>query len=137
MTGALDGQRHDALLLTVKAGQAAGQNAAVGADEALQQLDIFVINVLDPMFFQIGGLAGHSGPDTGCAVAAGALAGFLKCHKSVENLILSRFRRKPQNITDEIPNVKASTAQNSPFGGQLNTNKLVNTLEHVNKFSYI
>lgn len=137
MTGALDGQRHDALLLTVKAGQAAGQNAAVGADEALQQLDIFVINVLDPMFFQIGGLAGHSGPDTGCAVAAGALAGFLKCHKSVENLILSRFRRKPQNITDEFPNVKVITGQISGIGGKLNSIIVGQKVEHVNKLSYI
>jgi len=111
VAGTLDRQRHYTLLLAVKAGQAAGEDAAIGANKALEQLNVLVVNMLNPMLFQIGGLAGHAGPDTGSAIAAAALTGFLKCHKSVEKLVLCRFRRKPQNIAEEIPNVKARTCQ--------------------------
>ncbi len=70
VTGALDGERHEALLLAIQSGQTARQDPAIGGDEALQELDVFVVNELNPMLFEIGRLSHHSGANTGRTITA-------------------------------------------------------------------
>lgn len=65
MAGPLNCERHQALLLTIKSRQAARQDAAIRTNEALQQLGVFVIDVLNAMFREVGRLPYHIRADLG------------------------------------------------------------------------
>ncbi len=65
MARTLDRHGHEALLLTIQSRQAARQDATIRTNEALQQLGVFVINVLNAMFRKVGGLPYHIRADLG------------------------------------------------------------------------